>query len=59
MIISLLPFDGTSQKNGKPFHCYKLTVGDFETLIFPRGNMESKYLDQALGSGVQFEVEAE
>lgn len=58
MIVSLLPFDGTS-KNGKPFHCYKLTVGDFETLIFPRGNMESNYLAEVIRSGVQCEIESE
>lgn len=56
MILSIKPFSGTS-KEGKSYNCFKLVIGDFEHLIFPRGNMESKYLDQALGqAGIECEL---
>lgn len=57
--ISLKPFTGKAKQSGKEFHCYQLCVGDYGTLIFPRGDLERSYLSNVIGDGLDFEVENE
>lgn len=49
--IRLEKFQGTSKKSGSKFDCFKLTIGDYETLIFPRSPMETNYLNRLIDEG--------
>lgn len=40
-------FVGTS-KNGGKFECFKLFIGEYETLLFPRSPMERNYLKRVI-----------
>ena len=55
MELSVLRYEGTS-KEGKKYSCYKLSIGDYSTLIFPRGNLERTYIDNAIGDGVRVDL---
>lgn len=49
--IKLETFQGTG-KNGNKFECFKLIIGEYETLIFTRSNMEKNYLTRLIEEGV-------
>lgn len=53
MEFSLKPITITSKKNGKKYEAYNLTVGDYQKLLFPVGNMERNYLERVVGNGVE------
>lgn len=56
MVIKLENFTGTS-KEGKKFDCFKLIIGDYESLLFTRSNMERNYLQNIIDKGGIFDVE--
>ncbi len=43
-MIKLEKYEGTSKKTGRPFEAFKLTLGEYSTLLFPRSEMEKNYL---------------
>lgn len=47
MDIKLENFTGKS-KNGNTFTCFKLFIGEFSTLLFPRSDMERNYLQKII-----------
>lgn len=49
--IRLEKFQGTSKKSGSKFDCFKLTIGDYETLLFPTSPMERNYLTKLIDNG--------
>ena len=49
--IELQKYQGTSKKTNKSFDAFKLVIGDFETLIFPRSPMEKNYLNRLIDEG--------
>lgn len=51
MDIKLENFSGTG-KNGNPFSCFKLHIGEFSTLLFPRSEMERNYLQKVIDEGL-------
>lgn len=51
--MQIVPYVGQSKKTGKEFHCFKLSLGDWETLIFPQTQFEYKYLAELIGSGIK------
>lgn len=51
MDIKLEHFQGTS-KSGKPFTCFKLYMGEFSTLLFPRSDMERNYLEKIISENL-------
>lgn len=57
MNFSLKPTTIKSKKTGKEYQAYKLTLGDFEKIFFPVGNMERNYLANNVGDGIEVEVE--
>lgn len=57
MNFSLKPTTIKSKKTGKEYLAYKLTLGDFEKIFFPVGNMERNYLANNVGDGIEVEVE--
>lgn len=46
--ITINPFSGKSSKTGKEYHCFKLEIGDWSTLIFPRSKFERDYIESVL-----------
>lgn len=45
--IALEKYQGTS-KSGKKYDCFRLLIGDYETLLFPRSKMEFNYLTKVI-----------
>lgn len=41
---------GESQRTGKEYNAIRLTIGDWNTLIFPKSSFESKYIFGILDS---------
>lgn len=39
-----------SRKTGNDYEAYKLSLGDYETLLFPKSNMERNYLDRIVNN---------
>lgn len=50
MDIKLENFTGKA-KNGNSFSCFKLYIGEFSTLLFPRSDMERNYLQKIIDEG--------
>ena len=38
----------TSKKTGNPYTAVKITIGEWSTMVFPKGTMERNYLIKAL-----------
>lgn len=51
MDIKLENFTGKS-KNGNSFSCFKLYIGEFSALLFPRSDMERNYLQKVVDEGL-------
>lgn len=51
MDIKLENFTGKG-KNGNAFNCFKLYIGEFSTLLFPRSDMERNYLQKVVDEGL-------
>ncbi len=47
--ISLEKVTSKSKKTGNDYTAYKLCLGDYETLLFPKSNMERNYLNRLVG----------
>lgn len=47
--ISLEKVTGKSRKTGNAYTAYKLCLGDYETLLFPKSSMERNYLERLVG----------
>lgn len=43
-MIKIEEFKGVSKKTGKEFNCFKLTIDEWETLIFPKSKFEYDYI---------------
>lgn len=41
-------YSGTSNKTGKPYEAIKVTIGKWNTLVFPRSSFEMDYIKQYL-----------
>lgn len=55
MELSILKHNGVS-KEGKEYSCFKLSIGDYNTLIFPRGQLERTYIEKAIGNGIRVDL---
>lgn len=51
--MEIIPYEGKSNKTGKPYYAYKLTIGAWNTLIFPKSQFERDYLDNIIGDGIK------
>lgn len=50
---SIVPFTGKAKNSGKEFHCYKLAIGHWEQLVFPKSQFEDDYIRPLIGKGLE------
>lgn len=43
-------FSAKSSKTGKSFEAVKLTIGEFDTLVFPKSRLDMKEIKRVLGA---------
>lgn len=52
--INLAVYKGLSKKDKTPFTALKITIGEWDTLYFPKSNFEMSYIENVL-TGVSSE----
>lgn len=50
---SIVPFTGIAKNSGKEFHCYKLSIGRWEQLVFPKSQFEDDYVRPLIDKGLE------
>lgn len=54
--VNLEIHEGVGKESNKPYKCLKVTIGEYETLIFPT-KIELRYIKQVLNDEIDFDEE--